>query len=188
MGFMKKILLLFIPVILIFAGCSQSILEPTSPVSEIEKPIISLPPNSSLQIENEFSVSGDIDGSKGGIVNMNESYYSESGRVSIRAKLKISKDSFTGTETVGYDVYSSDGSIVFFPGMAFDKDLVFDIKFTGLDLSNIKDPDEIQFLYVDALGKTYPVQYSSLNVDLGKGILEVKNALISHFSRYIWAR
>ena len=143
---MKKILLLFIPVFLIFAGCSQSILEPTSPVSEIQKPVISLPPSGSLQIENDFSVSEDIDGSKGGIVNMNESYYSESGRVSIRAKLKISKDSFTGTETIGYDVYSKDGSIVFSPGMTFDKDLVFDIKCTGLDLSSIQNPDEIKFL------------------------------------------
>jgi hypothetical protein len=186
---MKKILLLFIPVILIFAGCSQSILEPTSPESSIQKSVISLPPSSSLQTENElFSVSDDIDGTKGGIVNMNESYYSESGRVSIRAKLKISKDSFTGNETIGYDVYSEDGSIVFSPGMAFDKDLVFDIKFTGLDLSNIENPDEIQFLYVDSEENTYPVQYSSLNVDIEKGILEVKGALISHFSRYIWAR
>lgn len=188
MGFMKKILLLIIPVILILAGCSQSILEPTSPVSEIQKSIITLPPNNSLQIENEYSVSEDIDGSKGGIVKMNESYYSESGKVSIRAKLKISKDSFTGTETIGYDVYSSDGSIVFFPGMTFARDLVFDIKFTGLDLSNIQDPDEIHFLYVDSENNTYPVQYSSMNVDLGKGILEVKGAVINHFSRYIWAR
>jgi hypothetical protein len=71
--------------------------------------------------------------------------------------------------------------------MTFNEDLVFDIKYTGLDLSNI-DPNEIEFLYVDANNNTYPVQYSSLNVDVEKGILEVKGAVISHFSRYIWAR
>jgi len=184
---MKKILLLFIPVVFILAGCSQSVLEPTSPVQEIQKSVISLPPNSSLQIENEFSVSEDVDGSKGGIVRMNESYYSESGKVSIRAKLRIPKDSFTGSETIGYDVFTEDGSIEFSPGMTFNEDLVFDIKYTGLDLSDI-DPNEIQFLYVDANNNTYPVQYSSLNVDVEKGILEVKGAVISHFSRYIWAR
>lgn len=184
---MKKILLLFIPVVFILAGCSQSVLEPTSPVQEVQKSAISLPPNSSLQIENEYSVSEDIDGSKGGIVRMNESYYSESGKVTIRAKLRIPKDSFTGSETIGYDVYTSDGSIEFSPGMTFNEDLVFDIKYTGLDLSGI-DPNEIQFLYVDENSNTYPVQYSSLNVDVEKGILEVKGAVISHFSRYIWAR
>ncbi len=184
---MKKILLLLIPVMLIVAGCSQSVLEPTVPVMVAQKPVIQLPPSNSLNIENVFSVSKEIEGSQGGAVQMHESYNSESGPVTIKAKLKISKNSFSGTETIGYLIDGSDGSIDFSPGMSFSDDLSFDIKFSGLDLTNF-NPDEIHFMYVDTEGITHPVQYSKLTVDVDKGILEVKDAVISHFSRYIWSR
>lgn len=184
---MKKLLLLLIPVMLIIAGCSQSILEPTAPTLEVQKSVIQLPPPSSLSIENDYQVSEEIDGSRGGMVKMNESYSSGSGLVTIKAKLKIPQDAFSGTETIGYLVSGSDGSIDFSPGMSFNKDLQFDIRFTGLDLSGI-NPDEIHFMYMDPDGTTHPVEYSSLTVDLDRGVLEVKDAVISHFSRYIWSR
>jgi hypothetical protein len=186
-GFMKKLILLLIPVMLIIAGCSQSILEPTAPALEVQKSVIQLPPPSSLSIENVYEVSEEIDGSRGGMVKMNESYSSGSGLVTIKAKLKIPQDAFSGTETIGYLVSGSDGSIDFSPGMSFNKDLQFDIRFTGLDLSGI-NPDEIHFMYMDPDGTTHPVEYSSLTVDLDRGVLEVKDAVISHFSRYIWSR
>ena len=187
MGFMKKILLAFIPVILFIAGCSQTDLQPTSPAFETNKAVIQLPPGNSLQIENLFSASEVIDGSQGGMIKLNESYSSESGEVSIKAKLKVPKNAFSGTETLEYQINGEDGSIDFYPGMTFDKDLLFDLKFTGLDLSGI-NPSDIQFLYLDPDGNTYPVQYSHLTVDVDRGILEVKDAVITHFSRYIWAK
>lgn len=186
MGFMKKVLLLFIPIILIIAGCSETGLEPTSPVTETQKSIIQLPPSSSLHIENELFASEVIEGSQGGMVKLNESYISQTGEVSVKAKLKIPKNSFTGTEIIGYQVYE-DASIDFFPAMIFSKDLLYDIKFSGLDLTGV-DPDEVRFLYLAPNGLTYPVQYSHLTVDIDKGILEVKDAVIDHFSRYIWGR
>ncbi len=184
---MKKILLLLIPVMLIIAGCSQSILEPNAPALEVQKSVIQLPSPNSLSIENDFSVSEEIDGSRGGMVKMNESYSSESGQVTIKAKLKIPRDAFSGTETIGYLVNDADGSIDFSPGMPFNEDLSFDIKFTGLDLSNV-NPDDINFMYLDQDFTTHPVEYSSLTVDTERGILEVKDAVITHFSRYIWSR
>lgn len=185
---MKKVLLLLIPVMLIFAGCSQSILEPTAPVQETQKSVIQLPPSNSLNIENNvFSVSQEIEGSRGGMVKMNESYSTESGHVTINAKLKVPAGAFSGTETIGYTVDDFDGSIDFSPSMTFNEDLSFDIKFIGLDLSGI-DPEEIHFLYVDPAGVTHPVQYSKLTVDVDRGVLEVRDAVVSHFSRYIWGR
>ncbi len=185
---MKKILLLLIPVMLIIAGCSQSVLEPSAPALEAQKSVIQLPQSNSLTIENNvFAVSEEIDGSKGGMVKMNESYTSGSGQVTIRAKLKIPKNAFSGIETIGYQVDDLDGSIDFSPSIFFDEDLRFDIKFTGLDLSGF-NPDEIQFMYLDPDGFTHPVEYSELTVDTERGILEVKDAVITHFSRYIWAR
>jgi hypothetical protein len=186
MGFMKKVLLLFIPIILFIAGCSESVLEPTSTVLETQKSIIQLPPSNAIHIENLFTVNDLIEGSRGGMIKLNESYNSQSGEVSIKAKLKIPKNAFSGTETIGYTI-NDDASIDFFPGMSFDKDLLYDIKFSGLDLTGI-DPDEVRFLYLAPDGNTYPVQYSDLTVDVEKGILEVKDAVIHHFSRYIWGR
>ena len=185
---MKKVLLLLIPVMLILAGCSQSILEPTAPVQEVQKSVIQLPAPNSLNVENNvFSASSEIDGSRGGLVKMNESYSSGSGQVHINAKLKIPADAFSGTETIGYIVDDFDGSIDFSPSMSFNTDLRFDIKFIGLDLTTI-NPNELQFMYVDPEGVTHPVQYSKLTVDVERGVLEVKDAVISHFSRYIWSR
>ncbi len=184
---MKRVLLTLIPVILFIAGCSQTDMQPTSPALETNKAVIQLPPSSSLQIENVYTASDLIDGSKGGMIKLNESYSSGSGEVSIKAKLKVPKNAFSGTETLEYQINGEDASIDFYPGMAFDKDLLFDLKFTGLDLSGI-NPNEIQFLYLAPDGNTYPVQYSKLTVDIDRGILEVKDAVINHFSRYIWAR
>ncbi len=185
---MKKVLLLLIPVMMVLAGCSQSVLEPTAPAVEVQKSIIQLPPSNSLSIENNvFSVSEEIDGSKGGMIKMQESYSSGSGQVTIKAKLKIPKDAFSGTETIGYQINDSDGSIDFSPGMTFNADLRYDIKFTGLDLSGI-NPEDVHFMYLDPNQVSHPVEYSSLTVDTDRGILEVKDAVISHFSRYIWSR
>lgn len=183
---MKKVLLLFIPIILFIAGCSDSGLEPTSPAIEIQKSIIQLPPSSTLHIEDGLYASDVIEGSQGGMVKLNESYISQTGEVSVKAKLKIPKNAFNGTETIGY-LINEDASIDFFPAMSFNKDLLFDIKFSGLDLTGV-DPDQVRFLYLAPDGLTYPVEYSDLIVDIDKGILEVKNAVITHFSRYIWAR
>ena len=183
---MKKVLVLLFPIVLIIAGCSQSDLGPTSPVQEVQKSGIQLPPSNSIHIENQFSVSEEIDGSKGGMIKLNESYSSQSGEVKIKAKLKIPKDAFSGTEMISYDI-NEDASIDFHPEMNFDKDCLYDIKFTGLDLSGI-DPNEIDFLYQTPDGSVHPVQYSHLTVDVEKGILEVKDAVITHFSRYIWSR
>ena len=184
---MKKVLLLFIPVILFIAGCSQSDLSPTSPVPVVQKSLIQLPPGNTPRVEDIFSASEIIEGSKGGMVKMNESYDSPNGTVTIKAKLKIPKNAFSGTEDIEYQIHSEDGSIDFYPGMSFDKDLIYDLKFTGLDLSGI-DPDQVRFMYVDEVGNTYPVEYSDLIVNVDRGVLEVKNAVITHFSRYIWSR
>ena len=184
---MKKVLLLFIPVMLFIAGCSQSDLSPTSPVPAVQKSLIQLPPSNTPRVENNFSASESIEGSKGGMIKMNESYNSPDGNVTIKAKLKIPKDAFSGTEDIGYQIDSEDGSVEFYPGMSFDKDLIYDLKFTGLDLSGI-DPNQVRFMYVDEFGNTYPVEYSALIVNVDRGVLEVKDAVISHFSRYIWSR
>jgi hypothetical protein len=185
-GVMKKVLLLVIPVILILAGCSQSDLEPTSPSMAIQKSIIQLPPSSTLNVEDGIGVSEVIEGSQGGMLKLNETYNSQSGQVSIKAKLKIPKDAFSGTETLSFQI-NSDASIDFYPGMTFDKDCLYDIKFTGLDLTGI-DPNDIGFYYLAPDNTVYPVSYSHLTVDVEKGILEVKDAIITHFSRYIWTR
>lgn len=184
---MKKVILLVFPIFLIIAGCSQSDLVPTAPVQDVQKTIIQLPPASnSIIVENPISVSEEIDGSKGGMIKLNESYSSQSGEVKIKAKLRIPKNAFNGVETIGYDI-NEDASIDFHPGMNFDKDCLYDIRFTGLDLTGI-NPNEIDFFYQAPDGSVFPVQYSQLTVDVEKGILAVKNAVITHFSRYIWSR
>ncbi len=183
---MKKSLLLLVPFIFLIAGCSQFDSTPTSPVMT-EKSVIQLPHNNSTNVENLFSVTEDIVGSQGGQIKLNESYISSNGKVSIKAKLKIPKNAFSGEETMGYQINDGEASVDFSPSMSFNKDLLFDLKFTGLDLTGI-DPNDVQFLYVAPDGTTHPVQYSEMTVDVDKGILEVKDALITHFSRYIWLR
>ena len=56
-------------------------------------------------------------------------------------------------------------------------------KIYGLDLTGV-NPNTLDFVYIDAIGNMYAVDYEYVEMDLNTGMLKVKNAILPHFSRY----
>jgi hypothetical protein len=67
--------------------------------------------------------------------------------------------------------------------MEFNQDVIYNAKFTGLNLTGI-DPSSIDFVYQDESGAIEKIEYDALNIDVENGVLEIVNARIPHFSRY----
>lgn len=188
---MKKVVLLAVVLAFVGFGCSDNGTNPESTNTLTnsvmhEKQFIPLPapvdPN--LSVEKWFFAGSWIDGSEGGEIELGKSYHSKTGEVEVEADLDIPEGAFEGSEFIFFFINDTYGTVDFFPGMAFDKELTFDLKFDGVNLSEIDNPDEISFAYLADDGSIVEVEYKSLKVDVKHGKISVKGAKIQHFSRF----
>jgi hypothetical protein len=67
--------------------------------------------------------------------------------------------------------------------MQFQATVEYTYKITGLDLTGV-NPNTLDFVYIDANGNMYTVDYDYVNMDVSTGMLMVKDAILPHFSRY----
>ncbi len=168
---------------LIIIGCSESLVDSNQPqnVQNFAKHNwIALNNQNSASVESNLSASEVIKKNKGGKINLNE----RAGSIKIKAKLDVPKNAFSNDETllvtVSADPYSA--SVNFEPSpYTFDKELSFDLEYDGLNLNGI-DKSEIDFGYLAPDGSFVKAEYDK--IDLHNDKLKVKNARISHFSRY----
>ncbi|MBZ0199191.1 MAG: hypothetical protein K8H86_04935, partial [Ignavibacteriaceae bacterium] len=179
-------ILVFAGLVLTGCGPDSSLTEPTTTQKTYKW--IATPAKVGLSIENVFSASKLIDGTKGGKIKMNESYNSSSGEIKIKAKLVINKASFTGSKVISYVLDDQTGLVEFGPAMVFDRDLKFDLKIKGFDLSDVTSPDEVVFGFLDENNNIVPCVYDELKIKVNENSIEVKNARIGHFSRYGFAK
>jgi hypothetical protein len=188
---MKKILTTIALVILFIIGCKDSTVNPESAtqINNGQKNWITLPKNAETAIENDYSASNIIDGSKGGEVKLNINYKTKSSvDIKIKAKIKVPKGSFEGEKNITMTINSGTGTVTFYPDpMTFNIPLAFSLDIQGLNLTGI-DPSSIDFVCLDSDGTTQPVEYKNMKVKVDKGELEVDDALITHFSVYGWTR
>jgi hypothetical protein len=185
---MKKILsAVFLSVIFFIGGCSHNEQGPTYLYNGKPINILKLPSKTSLHTENTFYTSKVIDGSIGGTLIINANYQSDSGLVHINCRLQIPHGSFSGMQTLSAQVDDEYAMVDFSPTMNFSKQLKLDLIFSGLDLSGV-DPGQVDFIYELPDGSIQTVQYSELDVDNASGTVLVKDAIITHFSRYIFIR
>ncbi|MFI5236883.1 MAG: hypothetical protein ACHQLA_02975 [Ignavibacteriales bacterium] len=52
-----------------------------------------------------------------------------------------------------------------------------------MDLTGV-NPATLEFVYIDASGNMYAVDYDYVTMDASTGMLKVVNAVLPHFSRY----
>jgi len=71
----------------------------------------------------------------------------------------------------------------FGPAMQFQARVDYTYKITGLDLTGV-NPETLDFVYIDANGNMYAVEYDYVTMDASTGMLKVVNAVLPHFSRY----
>ena len=186
---MKYLLLFPILAIFILAGCAKenSIMGPQSSTNQSTSQWIKIIHSPSLSVENTYTASKSIDGSKGGTVELTKVFKDDGNWALVTAKLTIPKGAYSGTQVISYTVNTETASIDFSPSATpfFNKNLSLDITFTGVNISGY-NTSELAFAYLDG-NYIVPAKFTYANANIAKGLLMVLGAQISHFSRYGWS-
>ena len=185
---MKYYLLVPILAIFIFAGCAKenSIMGPQSSQTQSNSQWITINHIASLSVENTYTASKSIDGSKGGSIELSKIFKNDGNWALVTAKLTIPKGAFSGTEVISYTVNTETAGIDFSPAtVSFDKNLSLDITFTGVNISGYNVSNLI-FSYLED-NTIVPAKFTYANANIAQGLLVVVDAQISHFSRFGWA-
>jgi hypothetical protein len=178
---MKYYFLVPILAAFILAGCAKenSIMGPPSQQTQSKSEWIKVStPAASLAVENSYTASKTIDGSKGGTISLIQK--------NVIALLTIPKGAFSGTQVISYTVNTATASIDLSPSpQSFNKDLTLDLTFTGIDLSGYQS-SQLCFAYLDGTN-IVPTNSGHVIINTKLGLLSTIGTQISHFSRYGWS-
>jgi len=184
---MKKLLILSLFSVLFYFGCNQEseITSPGNTESNPQLKLISLPvPSSGLTVEDEYTVFKDINGTVGGSFWASYSYQGgPRGTVYMSSGLSFPANSFSGVKNISQTFSSTGAAMVFGPPMQFNTTVYYSLKIGGLDLTGV-NPETLDFVYIDANGNMYSVEYDYIAMDVNSGTLIVAGAELNHFSRY----
>jgi len=159
--------------------------------SHEEYELISLPTKAAEWQGATFSVSKQINGNTGGQVQMFDYYVTSSGLpFYIFISLNIPKNAFTGTQTITMTLDDEYAYIHFYPEMDFNKDLILNQYFQGIDLIQFGGNylQEMDFVYIDDDGKLEVIEKNSVTLNNIIGLVKIEGARIPHFSRFGWIR
>ena len=135
---MKYLLVVPILAAFILAGCARenSIVGPPSQQqTQAKREWIKINTTGSIAVENTFTASKSIDGSKGGTIVLSQIFKNNGNWALVTAKLSIPKGAFSGTQVISYTVNTETAGIDFSPSpQSFQKNLSLDLTFTGVKL------------------------------------------------------
>lgn len=182
---MKNIFKISVIVSLLILGCSDQSNFSSNPVQKkANYSLIKLPAPKGLQVNNIYSDTKEIDGSIGGTLSLSGCYNGGPfGTLSVTATLEFPSGSFEGKKTLSMTADDEYCASSFQPGVSFSKAGVYNITYTGVDLSGI-NPSTVKFVYLRNDGSLeYPL-HEGIIVDLAVGKISIQNAKLNHFSRY----
>lgn len=131
-----------------------------------------------------FTITKAINGKIGGELILQSEYRGGPLRkVKFDSRLTFEENSFEGVRQISMSVQPEFGSAVFEPHGTFLKPAIYNAKFEGLNLKGI-DPKTVKFVYMVEDGTYEYIPTDKIKVDINKGILQVENALLPHFSRF----
>ncbi len=183
---MERYIFLFVFFLLVVIGCGKesSISSPVDEVDIGKLNWIELPQSENMVVETSFSSSEWISGYFGDNIYLNRSYHGGPfGKVTIDARASFPSNSFDGIKYITMTIDDRTCTATFSPSMVFDKPMVYNVTFTGVDLKNV-NPASVKFAYLANDGTIEYASHEGITVSISTGTLKVKNAKISHFSRY----
>ena len=131
-----------------------------------------------------FQVNKDIDGKKGGRLNIDQRYPGGPfGEIKVKAELVFLSGAFEGTKYITMIIDTAYGLATFMPHAYFNKSAKYNAEIVGLDLTCV-DPQNVGFVYQAEDGSYEYIDYAKVEVDLRIGKLKVRDAMLPHFSRY----
>jgi hypothetical protein len=180
---MKLITSAFLLTLLFFSGCDQ-VTEINAPQERVlNKQLINLPQRVGLGVETQ-TYWQEIVGANGGEFQQTYSYQDSSGStVSQFSKLEFFPGAFTGTKNISMTFNTGGAAMELGPSMQFQAAVKYTYEITGVDLTGV-NPNTLEFVYIDASGNMYTVDYDDVIMDESTGMLKVINAVLPHFSRY----
>ncbi len=199
---MKKYFFLLVIAGLILSGCSSDenlLVDPNQTNSKVEKSqplvietgFIQLPvmKQTGNNITSDLTDAALIYGNKGGELEVEGKFgISKSGVVEVHGTLDIPRGAFKGSKILSMSADKGSTSVTFGPsGSHFDKSLLLDLKYDGLNLDGV-DISKIQFAYLSSDGVYIIVPNDGIEIDVKEGKLEVHGAHIDHFSRFGFVR
>ena len=146
---MKKYIIILLMLGLYLAGCSDESTVSSVPISnQTSYKLIKLPAATGLQVNNIYSDSKQIDGSVGGTLSLNGSYSGGPfGTVTVTSTLVFPAWSFSGTKTISMTADDEYCASSFQPGMSFWKSGIYNITYTGVNLTGV-NPSTVKFVYL----------------------------------------
>jgi hypothetical protein len=149
---------------------------------------IFVPVNIPTVMSPQLRVSKVIDGRIGGALIIDFQYYtSPKDTVTINASLIFPPGSFDGLIEILMVLDNKIGTISFYPHMVFNIPALLNLKYDGINLSDI-NINSIDFVYQNDDGLIEQVNYKSIMVLPEQGYLGLIDASLDHFSRYGWTR
>ncbi|MDR3611023.1 MAG: hypothetical protein P4L27_10700 [Ignavibacteriaceae bacterium] len=186
---MKYYFLVPILAAFILVGCAKEntiMGPPTQQQTQAKSTWIKTSTTASIAVENSYTASKTIDGSKGGSIALSQAFRNNGNWALVTAYLSIPKGAFSGTKVISYTVNTDDASIDFSPSpTSFLKNLSLDLTFKGINLSGYRN-SQLCFAYLDG-SNIVPVTSGQVYVNTRQGLLTITGAQISHFSRYGWS-
>jgi hypothetical protein len=144
---------------------------------------ITLPQSTETALKKDIAVSKLIYSWEDSNLEIDTRYWSRHGRISIYANAEFQKYSFRGRRYVTMSVNDDFGTTNFSPSGTWLKPVIFNLRITGIDLRNV-DPSQVSFVYMAPNGTYQEAEYDSIYVNKRRGILQVFNARLPHFSRW----
>ena len=181
---MKQLTIFLFASLLLILGCEQVTEVNPPPERILNKQLVTLPTPVGSIVEDDLTVTKDINGENGGWFSEEFVYEGGlNGNVDINSILHFHLNSFSDTQTITQTFNTETAAITFGPSMQFNVPVDYTLIITGLDLTNV-NPNTLDFVYIDANGNMYAVQKEYVIMDVSTGMLKVKNAELDHFSRY----
>ena len=198
---MKKYFLLLVTAGLVLSGCNSEnfLVDPVQSNSNvkqsqqivIETGFLNLPvmKQTGNSVASNLTDAALIYGNKGGELEVEGKLgIAKSGVVEVHGRLDIPSGAFKGSKTLYMSADKSSTSVTFGPsGTHFDKYLLLDLKYDGLNLDGV-DVSNIKFVYLSSDGIYSIIPNDGIQVDVKEGKIEVLGARIDHFSRFGFVR
>ena len=186
---MKKILMLLALAGIVLTGCSDVKLNNVSQPEKGTYKLVQIPAKTGLTSETVYSTTSIVDGSIGGTMTINASYTGDNGQtVTLNVSMTIPAGAFSGVRTITLTADDQYAALVCSPSMVFDKNLLLDFSYTGLNIKTVDLPkDKNGFYFISDSGILETIASNGFIIDKKSGSLSVTGAQIPHFSRFGWA-
>lgn len=195
---MKQLIRITVMFLALLVGCSKDV-DINTPIQnqtsdeyvtriEVDGTLYKGSSSKNTPVLKAYTVSKEIDGSKGGIITYGNYEQAKSGTTAhVYAACYFPAGAFSGKKTITMSLDTKTCVGTFSPAMTFDKPVSFSALYSGVNLSKY-DASNISFVYFGANNEMTIIPSSYLYIDKDRGVLGILNAQLPHFSRYGFLR